>query len=217
MIVRNQPETLAELLDRLGDIPLNRIPFSPPLGTATEQDVIDREARDNRLFELVDGVLVEKAMGFHESLLAVALASILREFVVPQNLGLISGADGMMRLFPGLVRMPDVAFASWGRFPDRKVPLEPIPDLVPDLAVEVLSQSNTPKEMKLKRSEYFAAGVKLVWIVDPVKRGVTVFTSPDVSTEVANDQTLDGGEILPGFSLSLQDLFSELERCEGAS
>ncbi len=203
-------QTLAELVDRLGGIPLDRIRF--PLGTATEDDVIAIEQRENRLCELVDGVLVEKAMGYVESILAGAILSLLRDFVVPRNLGLVSGADGMLRLFPGLVRIPDVAFSSWDCFPDRKVPSDAIPQLAPDLAVEVLSRTNTPKEMERKRQDYFDAGVKLVWIVDPQQRRVTVFTSTERSVELAEDQTLGGGEVLPEFSLSRADLFSELDR-----
>src|SRR5262245_55769496 len=109
--------TLAELLDRLGGISPARVRTQPPLGQATVQDVIGIHARENRLCELVDGVLVEKIMGFRESLLAVALASCLRAFVMPRKLGLVTGADGMVQLFPGLVRIPDVAFVSWRCMP----------------------------------------------------------------------------------------------------
>lgn len=204
--------TLADLLADLGGIPLDRVRFHPPPGTATEQDVIEVEARENRLCELVNGVLVEKATGFTESILAAAISSLLRAFVVPRNLGHVTGADGMLRLFPGLVRIPDVAYVSWARFPDGKRPEDPIPDVSPDLAVEVLSHTNTPGEMKRKRSEYFDAQVQLVWLVDPRKRTVLVFKSVDEAVELTEDQILDGGDVLPGFTLSLRDLYAELDR-----
>jgi Uma2 family endonuclease len=204
--------TLADLLERLGSIPPERVRFQPSPGTATEQDIIEIEWRENRLCELVDGVLVEKTVGFRESLLSAALCAFLRAFVVPRNLGLVSGADGMVRLFPGLVRIPDVAFTSWGRIPSRRVPVDPIPNLAPDLAVEVLSQGNTDEEMKRKRDEYFAAGVRLVWLVDPEARTVTVYISPDQSKLLMQEQTLDGGDVLPSFALALKDLFAELDR-----
>src|SRR5262245_53899414 len=92
-------ETMADLVDRLGGVPLNRIRFLPPPGTATEADVIDLEQRENRLCELVDGVLVEKAMSYRESVLACVLVALVRGHVIPRNLGVVSGADGMMRLF----------------------------------------------------------------------------------------------------------------------
>jgi Uma2 family endonuclease len=208
-------ETVADLLERLGDIPPERVWVRPAPGTATEVDVLAAGDHLDRLCELVDGTLVEKAMGLRESLLAVAIASLLRAFIDPRNLGIVTGSDGTMRLFPGLVRMPDVAFSSWDRFPDRKVPKVPIPDLAPDLAVEVLSESNTPKEMARKRQEYFAAGTRLVWEVDPKARQVSVFTAPEARTVFREGQALDGGDVLPGFALPLADLFAELDRHAG--
>ena len=205
-------DTLAELVERLGGVPLERIRFRPYPGTATEEDVLRIEQQENRLCELVEGVLVEKPMGFRESLLAAALIQYLREFVALGNLGLVTGEGGMMRLFAGLVRIPDVAFISWSRLPGGKVPDTPIPRLAPDLAVEVLSRSNTPKEMQGKREEYFAAGVRLVWMVDPEDRRLTVFTSPEDSVAYGSSDVLDGGTVLPGFSLPLGNLFAELDR-----
>src|SRR5579859_2105872 len=131
--------TLADLLKELGGIAPERVRFHPPPGTATEKDVVDVERRENRIYELIDGVLVEKAMGYCEALLASYLIEILGPFVRRRKLGLVTGPDGMMRLFPGLVRIPDVAFVSWSRFPGGRVPTDPVPDLVPDLAVEILS------------------------------------------------------------------------------
>jgi Uma2 family endonuclease len=204
--------TLADLLDRLGRVPLERIRFHPPPGTATERDVLEIAAREDRLCELVDGVLVEKPMGYGESILALFLGHMLRNFVVPRNLGHVTGEQGMLRLFPGLVRIPDVAFASWDRFPQRRWTGEPIPDLVPDLAVEVLSESNTPAEMSIKVGEYFSAGVRLVWLVHPSSRTATVFTAADDSVALHEQDTLDGAAVLPGFTLSLRELFAELDR-----
>ncbi len=108
--------------------------------------------------------------------------------------------------------IPDVAFASWDRLPKRQVPTDPIPDLAPDLAVEVLSKANTSEEMRRKRREYFASSVRLVWLVDPDARTVTVFTAPEQSKELNEDQILDGGDVLPGFTLALRELFAELDR-----
>src|SRR4051794_22920431 len=101
--------TLADLQARLGGIPLSRIRFLPPPGTATEQDVLDVHAREKSLCELVDGVLVEKPIGFSESCLAAEMLHIVKAFVNPRNLGLVAGEAGMMRLTRGLVRIPDVS------------------------------------------------------------------------------------------------------------
>lgn len=207
----SESQTLADLVQRLGDVPLNRIRIPPAPGLATEEHLLEIHRREKRLCELVEGVLVEKAMGYSESILAVALAGWLRAFVIPRRLGLVSGESGMMRLFPGLVRIPDVAFASWERFPDRRVPAVPIPSLAPDLVVEVLSVSNTEAEMDRKRGEYFSAGVRLVWLVDPRQRMVAVFTSREQSQVLGETETLNGDPVLSGFTLPLRQLFAELD------
>ena len=206
-----KPENLEDLVERLGNIPLSRVRLDPPPGLATEADVLEAERKHNKLCELVDGVLVEKGMRYGESLLAAALIEILRRFVKPRKLGLVSAPDGMVRLFPGLIRIPDVSFASWDRFPDRKVPKSPVPDLVPDLIVEVLSGSNTKAEMERKRAECFDAGVRLIWEVDPTTRIVCVCTPDGTIVRLDSSQTLDGGDVLSGFSLVLSELFAELD------
>lgn len=206
-------ETLADLVHALGDIPLDRIRFRPPPGTATEADVLAAaEAPRKRLCELIDGVLVEKGMGYTESMLAAYLVHLLTAFVRPRNLGLLTTADGTVRLWAGRLRIPDVAFTSWDRLPGRRLPAAPVPQLAPDLAVEVLSASNTAAEMTLKRSDYFAAGVRLVWEVDPVARTVSVYTAVDNPVVLTEGDTLDGGSVLPGFTLPLPDFFGELDR-----
>ncbi len=106
-------------------------------------------------------------MGFDESIYAVYLAGSLLKYLETHDLGKLVGADGMMRLFPGLVRIPDAAFISWERYPKRKRKRGEIPMVAPDLVVEVLSKGNTPKEMARKLDEYFRVGARLVWYVNP--------------------------------------------------
>ncbi len=204
--------TVADVLASLAGIPPSRIWLQPPPGTATEQDVIDVHDHKNRLCELVDGVLVEKAMGFYESYLTIELILRLGNFVKKHDLGIVAGADGMIRLAPGLVRIPDISFVSWDRLPGRRVPRDPIARLVPDLAVEVLSESNTAAEMRRKVQEYFAAGIRCVWLIDPESRTVVVHGAPDGSLKLQESDTLSGSDVLPGFTLRLQDLFQKDER-----
>jgi Uma2 family endonuclease len=118
----------------------------------------------------------------------------------------------MVRLAANLIRIPDVSFISWERIPGRRMPTQPVPHLSPDLAVEVLSESNTNAEMDRKRREYFGAGVRLAWFVDPRERTVDVYTAVDQFTTLTEDQTLDGGNVLPGFTLPLRGFFAELDR-----
>ena len=211
MAVATKDMTVADLLERFGPMPAGRIRTNPAPGTATEQDVIDVEARESRLCELVDGVLVKKTVGIYESHLAVQIIYLLAGFVERYPLGIVLGADGMMRLAPGLVRIPDASFVSWDQLPGRRVPRVPIADLAPDLVVEVISPSNTAREMERKLQEYLAAGgVRLVWYVLPEPQEVHVYTAErhDVLTM---DQELSGGEVLPGFALPLRQLFKESE------
>jgi Uma2 family endonuclease len=209
----SNPRTVDELLHQLGDVPASRVRLNPAPGHATVQDVIDVHQNERLLCELVDGTLVEKPMGYRESMIAGALIALLRAFVIPRNLGIVTGESGMMKLFAGLVRIPDVAYASWNRLPGRKVPTEPVPSLAPDLAVEVLSAGNTPREMSRKRREYFDAGVRLVWIINLDDRTSSVCTAADQQPLIVSEsQSLDGGEVLPGFTLPLRDLFAELDR-----
>jgi Uma2 family endonuclease len=153
----------------------------------------------------VDGVLVEKAMGLYESYLSALLIGYLRDHLRTHDVGIVLSSDGMVRLAPRLVRIPDVSLVSWSRLPGRAIPREPIPSLAPDLAVEVLSPGNTEREMERKLRDYFAAGVRLVWCLDPRARNVRVYRSPDLQEVIGEDGILDGGDVLPGFSLPLSE------------
>src|SRR5262249_21665039 len=153
-----------------------------------EDDVIAaRKAPERRLCELVEGVLVEKAMGTREALLAGLILHLLWDYVEQHDLGLPVGADGAWRFRGGLGRIPDVSFICWERVPGDELPDEPIASLVPDLAVEVLSQGNTPKEIKLKLREYFEAGVRLAWVIDPKKQTATIYTTATKAKRVEKD------------------------------
>ena len=208
-------DTLEDLLNRLGDVPPGRVRLHPPPGTATEKDVIESEARTGRLCELVDGALVEKAMGFYEPRLAAVLIGFLEAFLADHDLGIVLGADGLVRLGPGQVRLPDVSFFAWEKFPNRELPREAILDRRPDLAVEVLSRGNTPAEMARKRREYFAGGARLAWEVNPETRRVRVYSDADTFTELGEEGTLDGGPVLPGFALPIRRWFERAgERAE---
>jgi Uma2 family endonuclease len=199
--------TIADLVRDLGDIPLDRIRMHPAPGTATVEDVASTKG-----CELVEGTLVEKAMGLKESMLAMFIGRVLDDFIRPRNLGMIVGEQGTLEILSDLVRAADIAFISWDRFPNRRIPDEPIPALAPDLAVEVVSRGNTPREMARKRREYFTAGVRLVWMIDPATRTAAAYTSETDFRTLTEADTLDGGAVLPGFALPVRDVFAELDR-----
>lgn len=201
-------ETVGQLLNRLG-VPARRVLLTPPPGTATEEDLIDVLDHQDRLVELVEGTLVEKAMGFLEGRLGTILTTDLHTHARNSRTGICVGDGSPMRILLGTVRLPDVSFVSFERLPNRRVPTEPIGPFAPDFAIEILSQSNTRREMARKRREYFEGGCRLVWEIDPRKQTVRSYTSPDDYEEFGIDDTIDAGPVLKGFTVSLKKLFDD--------
>jgi Uma2 family endonuclease len=197
-------QSAEEWLRGLGDVPPHRIRMIPYPGTATEADAV-RVSKTECLCELVDGTLVEKAMGVPESFLASILISMLWPTVRQSRLGVVCGTDGMFRMIHGNIRELDVSFTRRERLPN---PMPQIGGWCPDLCIEVLSPANTRSEMALKRSEYFPSGCRLVWEIDPRSRTAMAYTADDAGSQV---DTLDGGSVVPGFTLSLAQLFAEFD------
>ncbi len=208
--------TVADLYRKFGPIPFERIRQDPPPGCGTVADVDRLNNHEDRLYELVDGILVEKTVGLEESRIAMKIGRVIGNFADPQGLGIVAGKGGTVQIDIDLVRIPDVSFFSWDRFPGGEIPDEAIPLLVPDLAVEVISRSNTRKEMEDKLKEYFEKGVRLVWYVRPRLRVVDVYTSPDRFTRLTASMRLDGGDVLPGFSIPVAEVF-EMPKPPGAA
>ena len=206
------PWSVADVLRQLGDLPPGRICAVPAPGLATEGDLVGAESRTGRMCELIDGVLVEKPVGYLESMLALVLARAVGDFVQAHDLGIVLGADGPVRILPGQVRVPDVSFVGWERFPGRVLPREPILSVVPDLVIEVLSDGNTAGEMSRKLDDYFRAGVRLVWYVDLRALRVEVYTGREQRVDVDVSGFLDGFDILPGWRISVADLFSNVPK-----
>ena len=197
--------TLGDLQRHLGDISADRVRLFPLPGTGTADDaeVVQREG--NSLCELVDGVLVEKPIESLKSLVAIEVAFALRRYLEDHPMGVVLGADGLLQIGPKLVRGPDVSFISWERFPGRTLPTERVWAVAPDLAVEVLSPGNTPAEMERKVNDYFTAGTKVVWIIDPATRTAVVRQMDEASMIVKSLLSKDAGltatSILPGLSV----------------
>jgi len=203
--------SIGDRLTELGGIAPDRVRSVPPIGSATISDLIQANDHNRPLCELIDQTLVEKAMGFEASVVAATIARILGNFIYQRRLGLVSGADGMFQLLSTSVRGPDVAFVSTARLPGGKFPREAYPAIAPDLAIEVLSPGKTKAEMSRKRIEYFHSGVRLVWLVDCVNRSVAVYTSPSTVTILGEESTIDGGDVLAGFTAPVAEFFADLD------
>ena len=204
--------TIADVQARLGNIPESRIRSFPAPGTATVQDLLDGSVTGDQLHELVDGILVEKGIGFREGSVGARLIHLLHVYLDTNNVGEVAGADGMMRFKLDLVRVPDVSFIRWDSVDDPAVIENPdgaFLEVPPDLAVEVISPSNTRREMEIKLDEYAKAGVKLVWYVDPDRKEVDVYPkgNPKRKKTLGVADTLDGGDVLPGFAVPVARLF----------
>lgn len=158
-----KPATVAELLSALGDIDPERIRMEPAPGTATEADVLKFSEKDDTVYELVDGTLVEKAMGWGETDLAYWLIELFNEYLRESDLGRAYGGDSLIRLAKDKARAPDVVVLLWDHVPSAEDNAKhPIARTVPDLVVEVISPSNSRKEIARKRKEYFSARTTLV-------------------------------------------------------
>jgi Uma2 family endonuclease len=168
------------------------------------------------LYEVVDGRRVESPMGIKAAWIATLLVEYLAPFVRANGLGRIV-SEGLFDLIPQKPqRRPDVSFVSFARWPrDRGIPeSDNAWAVVPDLAIEVVSPTNTAQEVLDKLDEYFAAGVRRVWVVYPSKRLVYVYASPKSNLILGLGDALDGEDVLPGLRLPVADLFEDVAGAE---
>jgi Uma2 family endonuclease len=178
--------------------------------TLSEYEQLPEE--DGTWIELVEGRLVrEPRPNAEHSWIATELAGRIREHVRTNRLGITLGEAGFLLADePPTVRGPDVAFIARANLPRGGFP-RPFWTVPPDLAVEIVSPSNTRAEVREKVLEYLAAGTRLVWVVEPRDRLVTTYSSrTDVRVQKGED-TLDGFDVLPGFRLRVADVFAPPE------
>lgn len=202
--------TAEELAARIGAVPLWRVRTDPTPGTATEADVERIRREEDRICELIDGVLVEKAVSDKSAFVAAELIFFLTGWVRPRRLGWVLPPDGYVRLFGRLLRAPDVSFARRDQRSGREVMATGYADVAPALAVEIFSPGNTTLELERKREEFFAAGTELFWNVYPERQEIVVSTGPGDHRTLGPADTLDGGTVLPGFSLRVAELFAQV-------
>ncbi|MPZ23104.1 MAG: Uma2 family endonuclease [Dehalococcoidia bacterium] len=164
---------------------------------------------DDQRFELIDGELIEMApVGEPHGETLINLGSLLNRFVKERRLGKVVGGDigVIVGRSPDTVLAPDVAFISTTRMRPRGE-AEGFLTSAPDLAVEILSPSNTSAEMAFKVSRYLAAGSRLVWVVDPKARTVVAYAPGREPLVFSAEANLTADDVLPGFTCRVAELF----------
>lgn len=175
------------------------------LSTAADLETMDNNAR----FELVRGVLHEMSpSSFNSSLVMSNLALELGQFVKHHRLGSVTFAEAgyLLERNPDTVVAPDIAFVRIDRIP-QPVPKRGFFVGMPDLVIEIISPSDEPAEIRRKQALYDRIGIPLVWWIDPDRRVATVHRAGRPVGHLTESDSLDGADIIPGFSLSLSQVF----------
>ena len=174
----------------------------------TADELFERQD-DGYGYELVEGSLVRMTpSGARHGVVTACLSQVLNEYVLAHGAGICCGAETgfILRRAPDVVRAPDASFVVKARIPKTGIPAAYWP-FAPDLAVEVVSPSDRLSDVDAKVGDYFEAGTRLVWIVDPAARVVRVHLSLRDVQVIAEDGDLTGGDVLPGFRCPVRRLF----------
>ena len=179
-----------------------------PCSLTTAEELFDL-ADDGGRSELVEGEFIRMTpTGAEHGVFTARIGHLLDEYVERNDLGVCCGAGTgfVLQRDPDTVRAPDAAVVVKSRVPSTGIPGSYWP-FAPDLAVEVVSPSDRLADLHLKIAEYFAAGTRLVWLLEPETRMVHVYRSPRHVEVVGREEDLDGGDVLPGFRCAVRWLF----------
>jgi Uma2 family endonuclease len=171
----------------------------------TTEDEFLALAKDMGHIELVDGEVVTVPTTLRHEDIGMNLTLLLAP--VARKHGRLFGSSAGYRMTNGNIRSPDLSFMRSERLPDGQAP-ETIGDGAPDRAVEILSPSERPGAVYRKLGEYFDAGACQVWLIRPEARTVSIFGTSVDPLVLAEGDTLDGGDLLPGFACPVADIFA---------
>ncbi|HLY27597.1 MAG TPA: Uma2 family endonuclease [Aggregatilineales bacterium] len=175
----------------------------------TVQD-LENMPDDGKIYELHNGVLIEvPGSKLRQTVLAMWIGYLLRAFDEEHNLGgIVTGADGTVELNPYNTRIPDVGYITAQRATQQNS--DSYIQGAPDLAVEVVSKSNTGPQMQQRAGEYLSARARLVWIVNPGKGTIDVYHADGMRSVLREGDVLDGADVLPGLAFSVSRIFEKL-------
>jgi Uma2 family endonuclease len=166
--------------------------------------------KDGYKRELLNGDIIMSPAGSEHGRISIILALELERHSRQHRLGLVFDSSTGFRLTNDVLLSPDVAFVAQARFAGLKRPPRGFIQGAPDLAVEVLSPSDTAERLHEKLVHYFEHGARLAWVINPVERNALVYRSPEAERLLRVTDALDGEDVLPGFRLPLAELFAEL-------
>ena len=178
-----------------------------PLMTADE---LLRMSNDGFRYELIEGRLKKMSpAGSEHGAIIGRLTKRLAHIIEENQLGVVFGAETGFRLAqdPDTVLAPDIAFIQSSRIPAAGLPKAFWPG-TPDLAVEVLSPSDSAKEAEQKVNDWLDHGCSMVWVVSPKQKTITVYCSKTDITILSENETLDGRDVVPEFQCSVQEIFT---------
>lgn len=165
---------------------------------------LDLPENRERIFELIDGELVEKMPSFVPSRIGMEIGFFFKLFLRNRDIGYVTGEAGGYVMSNGQVFNPDVGYISKARLPEMPEREAPLP---PDLAVEVMSPTDRKRDMRRKAERYLELGTPMVWLVFPDEQVVEVYVPDEDVHVVGIDGVLDGGSVLPNFSLAVKEIF----------
>ncbi len=190
-------------------VTLTKSAAPPKPALITAEEFMRMDDSEGVRAELIRGVICEMGGAGHvASAIAIKFAHYLVGFVAPRRLGIVSGADGGVRLerTPDTVRIPDVMFISAERMSPEEY-RDFFAEAIPDIVVEVKSRTDSVSETHDKARMWRSHGVPLVWAAYPETRTIDVHRADGSVITLTDADTLDGGEILPGFSVAVSDIF----------
>ena len=168
-----------------------------------------KQSDDGYRYELVKGEIRRTPLtGFEHGIISAAIGSFLDKHVEMNRLGYVCSAGTGFKISqnPDTVRAPDAAFVRQESIDKQGIP-KGYWEGAPDLAVEVISPSDTYTEVAEKVDEWLNAGCAMVWVINPRRETVEVYKSPEDITVLQSDDILDGGDVIEGFECSIKDLF----------